>query len=127
MRAREFITEQQGNLPPESSDPMQHAYIIPGIRNNDAYQTMRLGVAMARARAEIGGYKIDADPFPSTSAVGQNAVVMGFNDNVESIIDRALDMTHTPGGKQLISTKQSREPQLVNKQSPVRAFQGYPR
>jgi hypothetical protein len=127
MRAREFITEQAGSLPPETAEPMQHAYIIPGIRNNDAYHTMRLGVAMARARAEEGGYELDDAPFPSTSAVGQNAVVVGFNDNVESVIDRALELTHTPGGKQLIATKTSHEPGLVNNQSPVRAFSGYPR
>lgn len=127
MRAREFVTEQTGSLPAEASEPMQHTYIIPGIRNNDAYQTMRLGVAMARARAEQGGYDIQQNPFPSTSAVGQNALVVGFNDNVEQVIDRALELTDTPGGKRLIATKQSQEPKLVNNQSPIRAFRGYPR
>lgn len=127
MRAREFITEQKGSLPPETAEPMQHAYMLPGIRNNDAYHTMRLSVAMARARAEAGGYDLEAAPFPAPSAMGQNAVVVGFNDNVEAVIDRALELTHTPGGKQLISTKTSEEPSLVNSTSPVRAFTGYPR
>jgi len=126
MRAREFITEQLERLPAEVAEPMQHAYRLPGIRNNDAYHTMRLGVAMARARAEAGGYIQDSEEFP-TITVGQNAMVVGFNDNVEAIIDRALAMTDTPGGKQLISTRLSQEPNSVNTASPVRGFKGYPR
>lgn len=127
MRAQEFIVEQVGSLPEETRDPMQHSYVIPGIRNNDAYHTMRLSVAMARARAELGGVAQDMPPFTSVSAVGQNAVVVGFNDNVEAVLDRALSMTETPGGKRPISSKSSDEPSLVNSISPVKAFSGYPR
>jgi len=59
MRAREFITEQRAELDPAQAGPLQHTYILPGVRNNDAYTTMRLSVAMARARAEVGGYDKD--------------------------------------------------------------------
>ena len=127
MRAREFIVEQMGRLPDTAGEPLQNTYYIPGIRNNDAYATYRLSVAIARARADEGGHGDEMPPFTSVSAFGQNAVVAGFNDGVEVVLDKALAMTETPGGKQLVGSKQSREPNLVNQQSIVKPFQGYPR
>jgi hypothetical protein len=88
---------------------------------------MRLGVAMARARAELGGADQDMPTWTAQSAFGQNAIVAGFNDSVEEVLDRALELTDTPGGKILMGTKQSQEPTETVVQSPVRAFAGYPR
>jgi hypothetical protein len=127
MRAKEFVSESRAVLDPGQAQPLQHTYIIPGIRNNDAYHTMRLGVAMARARAEVGGADNDMPPWTQESAFGQNAIVAGFNDNVEEIIDRALQLTGTPGGKTLVGSKHSDEPATTANKSPVRPFAGYPR
>ena len=127
MRAREFITEQLGQLPASQAAPLQHTYFIPGIKNNDAYHTYRLSVAIARARANEGGYGKDMPEFTSVSAFGQNAIVAGFNDNVEAVIDQALALTDTPGGKHLVGSKESQEPEIVNQQSIVKPFKGYPR
>jgi hypothetical protein len=127
MRANEFITEERARLDPKIADPLKHTFIIPGIRNNDAYHTYRLGTAMARARADIGGVSQDFPEFTDQSAFGQNAIVVGFNDQVDAVIDRALAMTGTPGGKTLIGTKESEEPTDTATHSPVRAFAGYPR
>jgi hypothetical protein len=52
-------------------------------------------------------------------------VIVGFNNNVDPVIDAALTMTKTPGGKKLISTAASEEPAFVGTQSPVKAFKGY--
>jgi hypothetical protein len=65
--------------------------------------------------------------FASVSAFGQNAIVAGFNDSVETVLDQALAMTDTPGGKHLVGTKPSQEPDFVNDRSIVRPFRGYPR
>lgn len=129
MRAREFITEQTGRaiLPDESRDPIHDTYILPGIRNNDAYQTLRLSVAIARARADAGGYGQELPAWHTQTAFGQNAVVMGFNDTVDDVIDRALAMTDTPGGKIAVSSPKSDEPKFVSTKSPIKGFQGYPR
>jgi hypothetical protein len=127
MRAREFIRESRGTLDPGQAGPLQHTYILPGIRNNDAYHTMRLSVAMARARAELGGVDQDMPAWTAQSAFGQNAIVAGFNDSVEEVLDRALALTDTPGGKLLLGSKQSQEPTDTVVHSPVRAFAGYPR
>jgi hypothetical protein len=116
MRAQEFITEQR-ELPDESKDPMRYTYTLPGLSSSDPYQTYRMGVALARARSEYR--KDDVNPhMPEWS---------GFNSGIEKIIDAALTMTNTPGGKRLVSTPDSAEPDFVEKQSPVRAFAGYPR
>ena len=127
MRAREFITEDLAELPASQAKPLQHTYFIPGSKNNDAYHTYRLSVAIARARADAGGYGKDMPEFTSVSAFGQNAIVAGFNDSVETVLDQALAMTDTPGGKHLVGSKESEEPELVNQQSIVKPFRGYPR
>jgi len=127
MRAREFITEQRMKLSQDIAGPLRHAFLLPGIRNNDAYRALRFSIALARARAEVSGYAKDWDTFEEESAFGQNAIVLGFNDSVDEVIDQALAMTNTPGGKKLIGSKNSVEPPEVQKTSPVRAFKGYPR
>lgn len=128
MRAREFIAEQR-ELPPESKDPMRDTYILPGLSAADPYKSYRFGVAMARARSEYR--KDDVNPFmpewSAETAFGEHAIVAGFNNGVAEIIDAALSMTDTPGGKQLVSTPESGEPEFVKHISPVKPFTGYPR
>jgi hypothetical protein len=51
MRAREFIREQK-ELPPETAEPMQYTYTLPGLSAADPYKSYRMGVALARARSE---------------------------------------------------------------------------
>lgn len=127
MRAREFVTEQRASLPKEVSYPMHDTFMIPGLRNNDAYRSYRFGVAMARARADIGGPGKDLPAWNSESALGMYAVVSGFDDNVDPVIDKALSMSDIPGGKIPVSTNPSEEPPEVGAKSPVQPFQGYPR
>lgn len=128
MRAREFIAEQR-ELPPESKDPMRDTYILPGLSAADPYKSYRFGVAMARARSEWR--KDDVNPFmpewSAETAFGEHAIVAGFNNGVAEIIDAALAMTDTPGGKSMVSTPDSTEPNFVDNVSPVQAFAGYPR
>jgi len=126
MRAREFITEQR-DLPPETKDPMRDTYTIPGLSAADPYKSYRFGVAIARARSEYR--KDDVNPhmpeWSAETAFGEHAIVAGFNNNIDKIIDAALAMTDTPGGKQLVSTAPSEEPTFVDKTSPIKGFRGY--
>ena len=128
MRAREFITEEK-TLPPEQADPMNHVFVLPGVKSSDPYEIYRLGVAMARARSDAG----TQDPiaympaWSARAAFGEEAVIAGFNALVEPVIDQALKMTGLPGGKIQVGTPKSTEPTLVNMQSPVQGFRGYPR
>lgn len=126
MRAREFVTEQR-ELPPESKDPLRWTFTLPGVGSSDPYKTYRLGVALARARSEYRPN--DVNPFmpewSAETAFGEHAVVAGMNHNVEKLIDAALAMTDTPGGKRLVSTPESDEPDFVVVQSPIKPFQGY--
>jgi hypothetical protein len=50
-----------------------------------------------------------------------------MNSDIEQIIDQALAMTDTAGGKKLVGSPNSEEPAFVDTQSPVKAFKGYPR
>jgi hypothetical protein len=126
MRAREFVTEQR-NLPPEQADPMRYTYVIPGLSAADPYRNYRFGVAIARARSDAGTDGIN-DSFPEWSAetaFGEHGVVVGMAPSVAQIIDQALVMTHTPGGKEMVSTPTSTEPDFVDKKSPINSFKGY--
>jgi hypothetical protein len=126
MRAREFIAEQ-ANLPAEFKDPMRDTYTLPGLSAADPYKSYRFGVAMARARSNAK--KDDVNPhmpeWTAETAFGEHAVVAGFNTGVAEIIDAALSMTDTGGGKKLVSTEPSSEPVFVVTQSPVKPFNGY--
>lgn len=130
MRAREFIAEQR-ELPPEISEPLRYTYILPGLSAADPYKNYRFGVAMARARSDLGADQdvLDPDiiPWEPETAFGEHGVVTGFDANVDSVIDLALKMTRTPGGKQLVSSAESIEPESTGKSSPIKPFRGYPR
>ena len=128
MRAREFVTEQK-DLPVEQAEPMRYTYVLPGLSAANPYNNYRFGVAMARARGDYR--KDDVNPYmpewSAETAFGEHGVVAGMNSGIGKVIDAALKMTKTPGGKKLVSTADSDEPNFVATQSPVRAFKGYPR
>ncbi len=126
MRAREFITEEI-SLPPEIADPMDHVFVLPGVSSSDPYQIYRLGVAIARARSDAGtdGITNKLPAWSAQAAFGELAVIAGFNANVAPAIDHALKMAGLPIKKIQISTPNSVEPAFVQKQSPVKPFNGY--
>ena len=129
MRAREFITEQAAQLPSEQADPMRYTYVIPGLSASDPYNNYRFGVALARARSEA--VKDDVNPnmpeWHDETAFGEHGIVAGMNPGIAQLIDAALSMTKTSGGKHLVSSGPSEEPAFVDTKSPVKAFKGYPR
>ena len=128
MRAREFITEQE-NLAPEQAAPMRQTYIIPGLSAADPYNNYRFGVAMARARSNYR--KDDVNPYmpewSKETPFGEHGVVIGMNAGIRPVIDAALKMTGTKGGKKLVSTPESDEPEFVETVSPIKPFKGYPK
>ena len=129
MRAREFIAEQAAQLPAEQADPMRYTYVVPGLSASDPYRNYRFGVALARARSEA--VKDDVNPnipeWHDETAFGEHGIVAGMNSGIAQLIDAALTMTKTPGGKRLVSSGPSEEPTFVDSKSPVTAFKGYPR
>lgn len=128
MRAREFIVEQK-DLEPELQEPMQYTYSIPGLSAADPYNNYRFGVAIARARSDQATDEVNPHrpEWSSETAFGEHGVVVGMNSGIEKVIDQALKMTNTPGGKKLVSTAKSEEPSFVTSTSPVKPFKGYPR
>jgi len=138
MRAREFVRrnlKEETVLPPEQADPMRYTYIIPGLSAADPYKNYRFGVAMARARSDYADSTSEQnksiDPYKEAwsaeSVFGEHGVVAGMTPAIARVIDTALAMTGTQGGKKLVSTPDSREPAFVDTKSPVKAFKGYPR
>ena len=128
MRAREFVTEQK-DLSAEQAGPMRYTYVVPGLSASDPYNNYRFGVAIARARSDYGkdGVNPHMPEWSAETAFGEHGVVVGMNGGIEQIIDQALAMTNTAGGKKLVSSADSNEPAFVDIQSPIKAFKGYPR
>ena len=86
-----------------------------------------MGVAMARARADQSTDNTNEfmPEWTPNTAFGEHAVVSGFNSGIAQVIDQALKMTDTPGGKKLLSSPKSEEPSLVDTTSPIKGFKGY--
>ncbi len=124
MRAREFITEQLGQLDPGQKSPMPNTYVIPGLTSQDPYKTYRFGMALARARA--GDVPEDLPEFAEEGAFGEYAVISTL-ENEDELLDRALKLAGIKGGKKLVGSKESEEPADTNDKSPIKAFRGYPR
>ena len=124
MRAREFVMEQRGQLDPVQRSAMANTYVIPGLSSQDPYKTYRFGLALARARAL--GQDYDLPEFTEEGAFGDLAVISG-SENVDELIDQALKLAGIKGGKKLVGSLHSHEADIVNTQSPVQGFQGYPR
>ena len=106
---------------------MNHVFVLPGVKSSDPYQIYRLGVAMARARSDAGtdGITGRLPDWSAETAFGDEAVIAGFDAQVEPVIDQALKMAGLPAKKIQISTPNSLEPSLVNHTSPVKPFAGY--
>jgi hypothetical protein len=130
MRAKEFITEHRAALSVDVARALPGTYIIPGLPNNDFYKQYRFGVALAGARGQIERVQDSIPPynFEKETPWGENMIVSSYMDsNIEKDIDYAMKETGVEGGKILISTKKSEEAPDVVKNSPVRAFKGYPK
>ncbi len=54
MRAIEFITEEK-KLPPEQADPMNHVFVLPGVKSSDPYQIYRFGVLLDNCVINLQG------------------------------------------------------------------------
>ena len=126
MRAKEFITEEN-NLPGEYAEPMRYTYVIPGLSAADPYKNYRFGVAIARARSDAVQDDIDSNKpkWTPDTAFGEHGIVVGMNSGIEKVIDAALKMTNTKGGKKLVSSAKSLEPGFVTDVSPIKPFKGY--
>lgn len=131
MRAYEFVTEEKrAQLPVEFAAPMNYAYELPGLSSSVFYPNYRFGVALARARSESepdteNPYRPE---WTEESAIGPHAIIVGATQGIDGLIDRALQMTGIPGGKQLISKDERMvEPPDTNTVSPLPQFAGYKR
>lgn len=120
MRAREFIAEngRTGSILPDVAAALPATYALPELLNQDPYMQYRFGVALASVR---GSKEREADkiaPFTSTSAWGENQIVISRDPEIDKIIDSALKLMGK-SKKIMISTPTSTETKDVDTVSPV--------
>ena len=130
MRAKEFITEDRAALSVDVARALPGTYTIPGLPNSDFYKQYRFGVALAGARGQMERVQDSIPPynFEKETPWGENMIVSSYMDGeIEKDIEYAMRETGVPGTKVLISTKKSEEAPDVVKNSPVKAFKGYPK
>lgn len=129
MRAREFIPESRtGSIQDDVAKALPATYALTKLQNQDPYKQYRFGVAIAGAKGAEQRAKDDVPPYAAQSAWGENQIVVSFDPNIEKWIDDALqDIGLSANDKKMLSTRVSEEGDGVDKQSPVKAFKGYPR
>jgi hypothetical protein len=132
MRAKEFITETA--VTPLTSDvalALPAVYTIGALPNSDFYKQYRFGVAMAGAKGARTRANQDDKiaPYAASTEWGENMVVTDHMDpELVDDIDYALrELGLDSNNKKLISTRASEEGTTVDKNSPIKAFKGYPR
>lgn len=118
MRAKEFIKEDNtGSLQKAVARAMPEVHALTDLKNQDMYLQYRMGLALARARAQEKGY-ISAEP--AESAFGENMIIVTPTEEEKETLRLALKLIG-PGrnSDEIISTKKSEEPSDTNYQSIV--------
>jgi hypothetical protein len=132
MRAREFITEDNGRTGSITYDvgrALPGAFKIPALKNQDPYLQYRFGVAIAGAKGAAQRKLDGVPPFDGKeSEFGENEIVVSYDPHVVDYIHDALRaMGMPPSDAVQIGTMKSEEMPDVDKTSPVKAFKGYAR
>ena len=130
MRAREFIAEgRTGSITQDVGRALPGAFKIPALKNQDPYLQYRFGVAIAGAKGAEQRKQDGVPPFDGKeSEFGENEIVVSYDPHVVDYIHDALRaMGMPPGDAVQIGTMASEEATDVDKTSPVKGFQGYPR
>lgn len=91
MKSNEFLTEQVDPLTSDESCALPATFILPDLKNQDAYLQYRFGLALASARAVENG---DVT-FKDTSQFGENMVVVARSEEEVTTLSAALKMFGT--------------------------------
>ena len=129
MRAREFIKEgRTGSITDDVGRALPGAFKIPALKNQDPYLQYRFGVAIAGAKGAEQRSKDGVAPFHKESIFGENEIVVSYDPHVVNYIKDALQAMGLPASDAVrIGSQASEEATDVDKVSPVKPFNGYPR
>jgi len=115
MKSSDFLTEQTEPLSADQSHAMPAAFVLPDLKNQDAYLQYRFGLALASARAvEAGEVVVDTE-----SAFGENMIIIARSKEEEETLRMALKLFGTHNASKQVSTTQSEEGPDVVLTSPV--------
>lgn len=130
MRASEFITEATGSILPEVQRTLPAAWVIDELKNNDFYMQYRFGVALAGAKGKAQREKDGVPSYARETTWGENEVVVSYAgiEPLQGYLDDALrELGMKPSAAKLVTTPHSEEPIDTIKNSPLKAFKGYPK
>lgn len=115
MKSSDFLTEQTEPLSVDQSHAMPAAFVLPDLKNQDAYLQYRFGLALASARAvENGDVSVDTEP-----VFGENMVIVARSKEEEETLRMALTLFGTHNRSKQVSTTTSTEAPDTDVTSPV--------
>ena len=134
MRIKEFLTEQELSDVHDALDvaslSLPYTYMMPELQNSNFYDIYRFGVAIAAVRGEAGdidGVQDQNRPdFRASSEWGQHLIVSSYDPEIKTVLKKALGKTDHKGMKS-VSSPGSEEMKDTIKNSPMKAFKGYPK
>ena len=114
MKSSDFLTEHSEPLSSDQAHALPAAFVLPDLKNNDAYLQYRFGIALAAARAaDAGEVSLDAE-----TVFGENMAVIARSKEEETL-SMALRSFGTHNRSKQISSSTSEESPSVAAVSPV--------
>lgn len=117
MKIKEILNEGgTGSLSMAAAKALPSTFVLPALKNQDAYLQYRMAVAMAAARSGM-----TPEEFAGQGAFGENMAIIGYANTDEETIKLALKLLGKEYGKgfKMISTKKSEEATDIKPVSPV--------
>ena len=115
MKSSDFLTEHTEPLSSDQAHALPAAFVLPDLKNNDAYLQYRFGIALAAARAaDAGEVSLDAE-----TVFGENMAVIARSKEEEETLSMALRSFGTHNQSKRISSSNSVESPTVSTTSPV--------
>lgn len=105
MKSSDFLTEHTEPLSSDQAHALPAAFVLPDLKNNDAYLQYRFGIALAAARAaDAGEVSLDAE-----TVFGENMAVIARSKEEEETLSMALRSFGTHNRSKQISSSTSEE------------------
>ena len=115
MKSSDFLTEHTEPLSSDQAHALPAAFVLPDLKNNDAYLQYRFGIALAAARAaDAGEVSLDAE-----TVFCENMAVIARSKEEEETLSMALRSFGTHNRSKQISSSTSEESPSVAAVSPV--------
>ena len=115
MKSSDFLTEQTETLTTEAEHTLPATFVLPDLKNQDAYLQYRFGLALASARAVSQG----ETTFHTSNKFGENMAIVARSAEEEETLAMALKLFGSNNKAVQIASSTSQELPTTFTTSPV--------